>query len=165
MATDLLELVTIGTEKRGEEITPVLKEKTLNNYPTYGTKYGTLKIDTIGVNLPIYFGESYTVLKNGIGHDSSSHFPGEGGSIVYMGHNFKTFLKRLPEAVIGDKITVETNYGEFEYEIYDTKIIHETEVDLVPIQEEKEILMIYTCYPINNIGHAYQRYVVYAKPV
>lgn len=165
MATDLLDLVTIRTENKGEEIKPVLEEKKLINYPTYGTKYGTLKIDSIDVNLPIYFGESYTVLKNGIGHDSASHFPGEGGSIVYMGHNFKTFLRRLPETEIGDKIKVETNYGNFEYEIYDKKIIHETEVDLVPIQEEKEILMIYTCYPVNNIGHAYQRYVVYANPV
>ena len=80
-----------------------------------------------------------------------------------MGHNFKTFLKRLPELVEGDIIDVETNYGRFKYEVYDTKIINERQVDLVPIQEEKEILMIYTCYPINNIGHAYQRYVVYAN--
>ena len=81
-----------------------------------------------------------------------------------MGHNFKSFLKRLPEAAIEDEIEIDTNYGNFKYKIYDTKIINETQVDLVPIQEEEEILMIYTCYPINNIGHAYQRYVVYAKP-
>lgn len=165
VATDLLQLVTVKTETEGEEIEPELKEKELINYPAYGTKYGTLKIEKIDLNLPIYFGESYTVLKNGIGHDSSSYFPGEGGSVIYMGHNFKTFLKRLPELVNGDIIDVETNYGNFKYEIYDTKIINERQVDLVPIQNEKEILMIYTCYPINNIGHAYQRYVVYANPV
>lgn len=163
MATDLLQLVTVKTEEQGDEITPELKENQLINYPAYGTKYGTLKIDKIDLNLPIYYGESYTVLKNGIGHDSSSYFPGEGGSVIYMGHNFKTFLKRLPELVEGDIIDVETNYGRFKYEVYDTKIINERQVDLVPIQEEKEILMIYTCYPINNIGHAYQRYVVYAN--
>ncbi len=165
LATTLLELITVRTENKVEELKPILKEKKLINYPTYGSNYATLKISTIDVELPVYFGESYTVLKSGIGHDSSSHFPGEGGSIIYMGHNFKSSLKRLPEAAIEDEIEIETNYGNFKYNIYDTKIINETQVDLVPIQEEEEILMIYTCYPINNIGHAYQRYVVYAKPV
>lgn len=91
MAINLLDLVTIKSEKYIEQITPVLKEKKLENYPAYGTKYATLKIETIGVDLPVYYGESYSVLKNGIGHDSQSYFPGEGGSIVYMGHNLKHF--------------------------------------------------------------------------
>ena len=43
------------------------------------------------------------------------------------------------------------------------KIINETDVDQIPIQDEKEILMIYTCYPLNNIGYATQRYVVYSE--
>ena len=41
--------------------------------------------------------------------------------------------------------------------------MNENEVNKVPIQEEEEILMIYTCWPINNIGYATDRYVVYAK--
>lgn len=163
LAIDFLQLLTVKTDT--VEVEPELQENQLINYPAYGTKYGNLKIEKIDLNLPIYFGESYTVLKNGIGHDSSSYFPGEGGSVIYMGHNFKAFLRRLPELVNGDIIEVETSYGIFKYEVYDTKIINERQVDLVPIQDEKEILMIYTCYPINNIGHAYQRYVVYASPV
>ena len=39
----------------------------------------------------------------------------------------------------------------------------ETEVDKLPIQRDKEILMVYTCYPFNNVGYATQRYVVYAE--
>ena len=74
-------------------------------------------------------------------------------------------MANLPKAEIGDIITLETTYGTFKYEIYDTKIVKETDVDEVPIQKDKEILMIYTCWPINNIGHASQRYVVYASPV
>lgn len=90
-------------------------------------------------------------------------FLGENGSIILAGHNFKNFLANLPQAQIGDRIQYETTYGTFNYEIYDTKIIEETQTEEVPIQKEKEILMIYTCYPINNIGHASQRYVVYAN--
>ena len=43
------------------------------------------------------------------------------------------------------------------------QLIKETELDKLPIQDEKEILMVYTCYPFNNIGYATQRYVIYAE--
>lgn len=163
MAVNLLEIITIESDTKIQTIAPVLEDKRLVNRPIYGTQYATLKIDSIELSLPIYFGEAYSILKSGIGQDSTSHFPGEGGSIVYMGHNYKTFLRKLPDAKAGDIVTVETEYGDFNYTIYDTKIIKETQVSEVPIQDEEEILMIYTCWPINNVGYAYERYVVYAK--
>ena len=165
VATDIIDLITVKTNDEYVIEEPVLEEKNLVNHPKEGTKYGTIKIESIELELPVYFGQSYSVLKSGIGHDSSSYFPGEGGSVIYMGHNFKKFLARLPEVKDGDIIEVETSYGVFEYEVYDSQIVIETEVDKVPIQDKEELLMIYTCYPINNIGHAYQRYVVYAKPL
>lgn len=163
-ATGLLKLITVD-ETKIKTLDPKLEGNVLVNYPTYGSKYATLKIDSIDINLPVYYGANYTILKSGIAHDNSSYFPGEGGSVIFAGHNFKTFLADLPKAKIGDKIEVETSYGTFNYQIYNTKIIKETQVEEVPIQKEKEILMIYTCYPINNIGHASQRYVVYANLV
>ena len=165
LATSLLEMITVDENEELQGIEPVLENNVLINYPVYGNKYGNIRIESIGVDLPVYYGETYTILKSGIAHDSTSYFPGEGGSIIYAGHNFKTFLASLPNVKIGDKIEIETTYGTFKYEVYDKQIINETEVDKVPIQKEKEILMIYTCYPINNIGHAYQRYVVYANLV
>ncbi len=162
MATSLIKRITIQNEEV-ELVNPVLKNGVLINYPTYGSKYATLKIDSVDVNLPIYYGASYTILKSGIAHDNTSYFPGEGGSVILAGHNFKTFLANLPKAQIGDEIVIETTYGNFTYKIYDTKIIQESEVSEVPIQKDKEILMIYTCYPIHNIGYASQRYVVYAN--
>ena len=164
MAIYLLNIITVN-ENEVQEVSPVLQGNTLANYPTYGSKYATLKIDSIGVELPVYYGANYTILKSGIAHDDTSFFPGEGGSIILAGHNFKTFLADLPKAEIGDKIVLDTNYGTFNYEIYGTKIVKETEIDEVPIQNEKEILMIYTCWPINNIGHASERYLVYANKI
>lgn len=158
----LLKVITVN-EQNIKGIQPVLEGNVLINYPTYGSKYATIKIDSIGLELPVYYGANYTILKSGVAHDENSFFPGEGGSIILAGHNFSSFLGDLPKAKIGDKIELETNYGNFTYEIYDTKIVKETAVDEVPIQDEKEILMIYTCWPINNIGHASERYVVYAN--
>lgn len=164
MAMNLIKIVTVN-ESTVQAAEPVLENNILINYPTYGSKYATIKIDSIGIDLPVYYGANYTILKSGIAHDEKSYFPGEGGSVILAGHNFKTFLADLPDAKVGDKINLETSYGKFSYEIYDTKIVKETAVNEVPVQKEKEILMLYTCWPINNIGHASERYVVYANLV
>lgn len=162
MVADVMRKITIDKDLVAT-IDPVLKDGVLTNYPTYGTKYATLKIPKINVEQPVYYGANNSILDNGIAHDEKSFFPGEGGSIIYAGHNFSNVLATLPDLVNGDKITVETSYGTFEYSVYDSKIIDETDVDSVPIQQENEIIMLYTCWPINNIAHATQRYVVYAN--
>lgn len=159
---ELIDIFAVNNQEL-KTVEPLLDGNMLLNKPIYGSNYATLKIPSIGVDLPIYYGESLSLLKYGIGHDRISYFPGEGGTIVYMGHNFKTFLAKLPQAKIGDLIEVHTQYGTFDYTIYETKIVHETDVNEVQIQQKEERLVIYTCYPINNIGHAYQRYLVFAK--
>ena len=164
MATNLMQVITVKPEEV-QTITPVLEGDVLVNYPTVGSKYADIKIESIGLNLPVYYGASYAILKSGIAHDDTSYFPGEGGSIIMAGHNFKSFLANLPKAKKGDIIELETTYGTFKYKITNTKIVNEDNVDEVPIQKDKEILMLYTCWPINNIGHASDRYVVYADLV
>ncbi len=164
-AVSLISKVSIDLENKEEIETVLNEEKKIKNYPEYGTKYATIEIPKIDVSLPVYFGDTLEVLKKGVGHSSGSYFPGEGGSIVYMGHNSKKMFRRFSELQIGNEITVTTNYGKYKYKIYDMQLIKETELDKLPIQKEKEILMVYTCYPFNNIGYATQRYVVYAELV
>ena len=155
--------ITIDTENKQVEPTIMTKENKIQNYPEYATNYATIHIPKIDVNLPVYYGDTLEILKNGVGHSSGSYFPGEGGSIIYMGHNSKKIFRRFSELQLGNEITVKTNYGEYKYKIYDMQLVQETETYKLPIQKEKEILMIYTCYPFNNIGYTTQRYVVYAE--
>ncbi len=169
MATKLIDMTTIQTDANVEKKAPVLQtfeeeQATILRYgPDYGENYATLKIPSVKIELPIYYGKTMDLLKNGVGHDNSSYFPGEGGSVVMMGHNYSRLLGKLPNVKIGDSVQVVTNYGEFNYTIYQTQVVEETETNKVPIQAKEEILMIYTCWPINNIGYATQRFVVYAK--
>ena len=156
--------ISISTDQK--EIKPIeFENKKLKNYPEYGTQYATIQIPSINVDVPVYFGDTLEILKKGVGHSSGSYFPGEGGSIIYMGHNSKNAFRRFSELKKGDEITVKTSYGDFTYKIYDMKLINEKDLDALPIQKDEEILMCYTCYPFNNIGYATQRYVVYAKPI
>ena len=159
----LISKVSIDIENKEVKETVMNEEQRIENYPEYGTQYATIEIPKIDVNLPVYYGDTLEILKKGVGHSSGSYFPGEGGSIIYMGHNSKRMFRRFSELQIGNEIIVKTTYGEYKYKIYDMQIIKETEVDKLPIQKDKEILMVYTCYPFNNIGYATQRYVVYAE--
>lgn len=176
MATNFIDMITVNKTYAEEKVSPILQPFTeenveenqessfvLLNCPDYGENYAKLKIAKIGVELPIYYGKTLDLLKNGVGHDNDSYFPGEGGSIVLMGHNFSRFLAKLPQVQVGDLIEIDTNYGNFQYTVYDAQIVNENDTDKVPIQEKEEILMIYTCWPIHNIGYATERYVVYAK--
>lgn len=159
----LINKVSIDIENKEEKETVINEQNKIQNYPEYGAQYATIEIPKIDVNLPVYFGDTLEILKKGVGHSSGSYLPGEGGSIIYMGHNSKNMFRRFSELQIENEITVRTNYGQYKYKIYDMQLIKETELEKLPIQKEKEILMVYTCYPFNNIGYTTQRYVVYAE--
>ena len=92
----LVNQVAVKVEKTAEkEAMKMNEENRLENYPEYGTQYATIEIPRIDVNLPVYYGDTLQILKNGVGHSSGSYFPGEGGSIIYMGHNSKKGYNKL----------------------------------------------------------------------
>ena len=136
LATDLIDVITIDETKEEEKIAPVLQQLSQEEPDNESA---------ILTNCPSY-GENYATLK-----------------IASIGVELGRFLANLPKVKVGDQIQVTTNYGEFHYTVYDAQVVNENEVDKVPIQEAEERLMIYTCWPINNIGYATERYVVYAK--
>ena len=137
----------------------------LQRYPSFAEKYATLKINKINVNAPIYFGATDEILLNGVAHDSGSYFCGENGTIIMCGHNYMNNFRRFGELSNGDIVEVKTNYGDFYYRLFNSEIVHETETYKLEIQREKEILMIYTCYPFNSVGYTEYRYVIYAEKI
>ncbi len=165
----LINMVAIEAGEAPEEReikleTSANNKKELDVYPSYGSQYATIQIPKIDVDLPVYLGDTIEILKKGVGHYSASYFPGEGGSIVYMGHNSAKVFRRFSELQIGNEIFVKTSYGDFKYKIYDMQIIDESEGDeKIPIQHDEEKLMVYTCYPFINIGYTSKRFVVYAN--
>ena len=138
-------------------------KKLIKSYPFVGQKYADIYIDSVGISLPIYFGDSNEILKYGVGHNEGSYFPGEGSSIIYGAHHSNDKFGKLKNIKVNDIITVKTDYGNFNYKIYDTKIIKETDLHLLPIQRDKEILMLYTCYPFGYLGYTTKRFAVYAS--
>jgi len=162
-AISFLQKVTIVNHKQEEKIFLDLKKQRLDHYPSYGVKYGTLKISSISLELPIYHGDTLDILRYGVGHYAGSYFPGEGGSVILAAHNNEGFFRKLPELKSNDEIVVETIYGTFSYQVSHVKIALESDLSSFPIQDEEEVLILYTCYPVYAIGHTDKRYVVYAK--
>ena len=166
LAIDLVNMVSVNADtKIISEIKFDEINNTLETYPEYGSRYANIKIDSLGIDLPLYYGDKLSILKNGIGQSSGSYFPGENGSIICMGHNTKSFLYNLPQIQKDAIIEINTSYGDFSYKVYDTKIVNMYNVDELPIQKDKEVFMLYTCYPVTGIGHKTDRFVVYADRI
>lgn len=162
----LINRITVETNnKEIGEIKLDTINKQLVNYPEYGTKYANIKIESLDIDLPLYYGDTLSLLRNGAGQTSGAYFPGEGGSIICMAHNTKNMFRRLPEISIGAIINITTSYGDYNYKVYDTKIVDMTDVNSISIQKNEEILAVYTCYPVDGIGHKTHRFVAFAKLV
>ena len=62
-------------------------------------------------------------------------------------------------------MSISPKFSKMNSENNNMQIIKETDISKLPVKNDKETLMIYTCYPFNNIGYTKQRYVVYANLV
>ena len=165
-AIEVIDMVSINTNSSViSEIKFNETVKEITEYPEYGSRYGNIRIESLDINLPLYYGDKLEILKNGVGQSSGAYFPGEGGSIICMGHNTKTFLYRLPEIKKDAIIKIETTYGTYEYKVIETKVVDMYDVDQLPVQKDKEVLMLYTCFPVNGLGHKKDRFVVYADRI
>ena len=164
---NLINLTAVKKTSEDRITTYNFETNKLLNYPKYGKKFATLKIKSINMNLPIYHGDNLKILRHGVGHFAGSYFPGENGTIILAAHNTNGFFNKLDKIKKGDKVVIDASYATFEYEVYDMKVVQETNLKAFKIQHDEERLIMYTCYPINRsiVGRKTKRYVVYAKKV
>lgn len=144
-----------------------LEAKRLISFPKYGSKYATIEIPSAKIKLPVYYGDTKKILRLGVGHYNGSYFPGENGSIIYAAHNNPGYFQTLDHVKISDEVIIKASYGEFKYQVIETKVVKETDLDAFPIQHNHELLIMYTCWPINRsvVGRKTKRLVVYAERV
>ena len=163
-AISVINTITVKSEeKEAKNVKIDLVHNKMITKPKYGTKYGNIIIEDLGVDLPLYYGDDLATIRYGVGQTLGSYFPGEGGSIVCMAHNTSGYLRKLPEIEIGTKIKINTVYGDYTYTVYETKVVPQDDLEAAYVQDEKEILILYTCYPVNSIGHATQRFMTYSS--
>ncbi len=140
--------------------------KRLVEYPNFGDIWARITIPTAEIEANVYHGDTLDLLKFGVGHHAGTYFPGEGGTIIIAGHNSSRDFGRLPKTQVGDEIIIKAVYGTYTYKIDSYEIIEAKALnEKLEINDSKEVLMIYTCYPVDTPGYKSKRYVIYASLV
>ena len=163
----LINSTAVGGTSEEKIATYSLEAKKLIVLPKHGSKYATLEIPSINLKLPVYYGDTKKILRYGVGHYIGSYFPGENGTIIYAAHNDPGYFNKLDKVNIGDIVTIDASYGIFKYQVYDAKVVKETDIAAFDVNHDNEVLLMYTCWPINRsvFGRKTQRYLVYAKKI
>ena len=153
-----------NSKKRNIKINTVTKK--LTEYPLYGEIWARIEIPSVKIESNVYHGDNLELLKYGVGHHSGSYFPGEGGTIIIPGHNSSRDFQRLTKTNKGDQIIIKAIYGTYTYEILSSEILEAKDFNnKLSINQKEELLILYTCYPVDTPGYKSQRYIVYAKLV
>ena len=119
---------------------------------------GYLKIDRIGLELPIYHGTSDAVLNKGVGHLEGSSLPvgGENTHSVMSAHRglpsskLFTDLDRLEK---GDTFQIVVLDQVLTYQVDQIKIVTPTEIEDLKIVEGADYCTLFTCTPYGINTH------------
>ena len=113
---------------------------------------------------PLYVlaGSSGESLAFGPAHVSASAPPDSADNVAFAGHR-DTHFAFLARLEIGDPLVVETTAGQRRYRVAQTRVVHESRIDLVERTGHSELTLI-TCYPFDAIVPGGPlRYVVHAR--
>ena len=119
---------------------------------------GTIEIDAIKVNLPIYLGTDENVLQVGLGHLEGSSLPigGVGTHSVISGHRglpSSTLLTNADQLIIGDTFTLKILNETLTYQIDNIVIVEPDNLDPLGIDPEKDYCTLTTCTPYGINSH------------
>lgn len=131
--------------------------------PGTGETAGMLHIPKLEADLPIVEGTHEDELARGVGHYHGTAYPLQGDQIVLSGHR-DTVFRQMGDLEIGDELILQMEYGDFTYEITETKIVDADDRTII-VPHDEEVLTLTTCYPFNFVGYAPDRYILYAYPV
>lgn len=140
-------------------------------FPYYGDCYAHMTIDNKDVGIedyPVYWGDSDTLLDQGLVQSNYSAYIGVPGRVVIAGHNH-TYFRTLPKVKIGDVVTLTTDYGVFTYKVSDTQILGDTDTSLLyydPLAEKvTDDLIMYTCWNNGYMGLSDERLYIICEVV
>ena len=127
---------------------------------------GRIWVEGTKVDCALYWGDSESQFSRGAGcrAESDCVLPGENGTVLIGAHT-GTYFSDLGSVQLGAIIHLETDWGDFTYQVTDMQVILETDIDKVRLGATEPSVILYTCYPFGILTHTTQRYAVYADPV
>lgn len=119
---------------------------------------GTITIDKLAVELPIYHGTGIEVLSSAVGHIEGTTLPigGEGRHAALSAHrglpNAKLFTD-LDKMEIGDVFVIKVFNERFTYQVDQIKVVLPTESQDLQIVEDRDLCTLLTCTPYGINSH------------
>ena len=149
-----------------QEAQTITKEKIPRSEfdPQNGDVVGTVSIPSQGMVVPITEGTDDASLVASAGHETVTHWPGDGQQIFLAGHR-NTEFGVLQYMKPGDEIIMDMPYGTYTYVVTEMKVVPETEVSVIKPNDKypKDQLVLMTCYPFTFGADTAERYLVYAE--
>ena len=145
-----------------KEVEDVLDDGSKIIYPSFGAQYAEIKIDSINLDAPVYWGDTEELLQQVVCQYTGSVYLGMKGNVVLAAH-CNTFFYHLGEMKVGDTVVITTSYGEFTYRMAEQVLFKETDNGYVSPTEDDR-LTLYTCYG-NLLGPTEDRLAVICELV
>jgi len=128
-----------------------------------GTTLAILRIDSTGLEVPVFDSTSKTALNRWSGHVAGTALPGAPGNTAIAGHR-DGFFRSLKDISIGADIELTTLHSQQTYRVVDLMIVDPLDVSVLDHTDEPVITLI-TCYPFYYVGPAPERFIVRATLV
>jgi sortase A len=130
---------------------------------TPGSLIGRIEIPGAEVRAMIVHGTGDRLLRRAVGHIEGTALPGEPGNVGLAGHR-DTFFRGLSHVRKGDRITLRTLEGSFEYEVDMLRIVGPADIEVLNASSTPTLTLV-TCYPFEYVGSAPRRFIVHARQV
>ncbi len=121
---------------------------------------GELRVPRLDLSVVVLEGVDARALANGVGHVARTAFPGESGNVGLAAHR-DTYFRRLKNIRLGDRVTMRTPDGTFDYAVDSVLVVKPDRGDLLDDSGTPRLTLV-TCYPFHWIGPAPERFVVLA---
>ena len=125
-----------------------------------GATLAILRIDSAGIEVPVFDSTSKTALNRGSGHVAGTALPGARGNTAIAGHR-DGFFRGLKDIGVGTEIELATLYGQHRFRVSEILIVDPLDVSVLGPTDETMITLI-TCYPFYFVGPAPERFIVRA---
>lgn len=136
------------------------------SFPTYGEAFGRITVEGTEINTEVIYGDSTALLKRGACMSLYSHIPGCGRGVLIGAHN-NTYFHTLQYVKEGALVHLDTTYGSYVYKVYRTDILDHDDGSgyRSELNGNKEILILYTCYPNDTIASTPYRFFAFCELV
>ncbi|HEX3946133.1 MAG TPA: class D sortase [Acidimicrobiales bacterium] len=126
--------------------------------PQTGQLSGILRIPALNLTAPVEEGTGDTELDVAVGHDTTSVWPGESGTAVFLAHDVSYFV-HLNQLQAGDQIIYKTACNSVTYTVSGQQVVQQ---GAAVANSTTPTIVLDTCYPPNALFFTTQRLLVTA---